>query len=94
MNNELEWVWYEVVVPQHLAGGTEKNHENLSEDNRCPGRDSSRQSPKYKSRTLQVHQPVWSKFCTEADQNHTCNYTYGTWYVKAITNMANALNLK
>lgn len=84
MNNVSEWVWYEVIVPQHLARGTEKNHEDLSEENRCPGRDSSWECPKYKSRTLQLHQPVWSKFCTETDQNHTFNYTNGTLYVKRL----------
>jgi hypothetical protein len=42
MSNELECVSYEVV-----AGGTEENHEDLSEDNRCPYRDSSGEYPKW-----------------------------------------------
>jgi hypothetical protein len=30
----------EVLFEQHFPGGTEQTHENLSQGNQCPGRDS------------------------------------------------------
>jgi hypothetical protein len=30
------------ITPQNLPGGTEKNHENLSQDIRCSNGDSKR----------------------------------------------------
>jgi hypothetical protein len=37
MNNELEWIWKELAMArfkflsQHLLGGTEESHKNLSQ---------------------------------------------------------------
>jgi hypothetical protein len=31
-----------MVVPRNIPGGAEGNHENISQDSRCPGRDSNR----------------------------------------------------
>jgi hypothetical protein len=39
MNNDLEMLWK--VLSQNLPGRAEENHENLSQDNRSPGRDSN-----------------------------------------------------
>jgi hypothetical protein len=40
-----------------LLVGTDENHEILSKDCQCPGWDSNRISPEYKSRALRLHQP-------------------------------------
>jgi hypothetical protein len=45
-----------MLSPQ-FTGGTGENHEKL-QDNRCPDQDSNRATPKYKSRTLPLHQPA------------------------------------
>jgi hypothetical protein len=35
------------VLSPYLLGGTEKNHENLSQDSRSPGRDLNPRRPEY-----------------------------------------------
>jgi hypothetical protein len=41
-------VAYLNVIYHHLSGGTEENHENLSQDIRSPGRDLNPVPPEYK----------------------------------------------
>jgi hypothetical protein len=54
VNNSLRRIWKEAVVTlfevksQILLERTEENHEKLSQDSRCAGRDSNRTSPEYK----------------------------------------------
>jgi hypothetical protein len=57
VNNELGRKQKEAVasfrIPsQDLAGGIEENPENLSQDSRCPVRDSKWASQKYNSEVL------------------------------------------
>jgi hypothetical protein len=54
MIDELEGCDYGSVdgLSKHLPGGTEENHENLSQDSWCPARDSNPARPKYESRVL------------------------------------------
>lgn len=40
------------VLSHHVPGGTEENHKNLSQDIRCPRRNSIRPPPGYKSEDL------------------------------------------
>jgi hypothetical protein len=42
-------VAYFKALSRHLAGGTEEDHENLSEDLRSPGRDLNPGPPKYEA---------------------------------------------
>jgi hypothetical protein len=42
------------LVSQNLPGGTEQNHEKLSQDSRCPIRDSNRSPIECKSTALPV----------------------------------------
>jgi hypothetical protein len=39
---------------EHSVGETEENHEIISQDSRCPGRDSSLKLPECKSKALSV----------------------------------------
>jgi hypothetical protein len=41
-----------MVQARHLTGGTEKNHENLSNDSPSPGRDFNPGSPEYEAGVL------------------------------------------
>jgi hypothetical protein len=58
VNNEFEKVREKVVVAQfkilfrNFPAATLKNHESLSENVRCPDRDSKWALPEYKSQTL------------------------------------------
>jgi hypothetical protein len=39
-NSELEIAWKEAVVLfLHYSGGTDENHENLSNNSHCPSQD-------------------------------------------------------
>jgi hypothetical protein len=49
-------VVYFNVLSQHSPGGTEKNHENVSQDSRSPGRDLKLVTPGYKAGVL-TNQP-------------------------------------
>jgi hypothetical protein len=57
-NYELERMWKKADVAQckvllrYLPGGTEENHENLSQDNRSPGRDLGPGTPEYEAGVL------------------------------------------
>jgi hypothetical protein len=44
------------VLYWRLLGGTEENHSTLSQDNRCPSRDSNKALTEYKSRILLLYQ--------------------------------------
>jgi hypothetical protein len=46
------------ALSRHLPGGTEENNENLSQDSRYFGRDSSQTPPEYKSKALPLDEPV------------------------------------
>jgi hypothetical protein len=46
------WVTYFKVLSQHLYPASEEIHENISQDSRCPGRDSNRVRFQYKQETL------------------------------------------
>jgi hypothetical protein len=47
------------VLFHHFPGGTEINHENLSQNSRCPVRVSSRAPSEYKCGVLPPDLPVW-----------------------------------
>jgi hypothetical protein len=49
------------VLSYDLPGGTEDNHENLSQDCPCPCRDSNRAPTEYKCRALPLDHPVQSQ---------------------------------
>jgi hypothetical protein len=49
---------YFSVISRHSPGGTSENRENLGQDNRCPGRDSNWEPPKYKHEELPP-QPIF-----------------------------------
>jgi hypothetical protein len=48
------------VLSQYLVGYTEekKEDDNLSQNGRCPGQDSNRKCPEYKTRRLPPRQPA------------------------------------
>jgi hypothetical protein len=54
INKGLEGNVYGIIdeLSQNLPGRTEVNHENLPEDNQCPGQDSTFTPTKYESRML------------------------------------------
>jgi hypothetical protein len=45
-------------LTQNFTEWTEKKHENLSQDNRYPSRDSNRKPPEYKQKILPLEQLV------------------------------------
>jgi hypothetical protein len=60
----------------NLPGGTEENHENLSQDSRSPGRDLNQEHPEYKAGVLPtqprrsaIHMEMVMKTATEFSQN-------------------------
>jgi hypothetical protein len=46
------------LLSRYLPGGIEENFRKLRQDSRCPGRDSNRAHPKYKSMALPLDQTV------------------------------------
>jgi hypothetical protein len=46
------------VLALHFPGGTEKNHKNLSKDNRCTDRELNRAPPKCESIALPPDQTI------------------------------------
>jgi hypothetical protein len=42
------------VLSQHLPGGADKNHENVSQYSWCPYRDSNQVPPEYESTALSI----------------------------------------
>jgi hypothetical protein len=49
---------YHRILSRNFPEGLKKTIKFLCLDSRCPGRDSNRASPKYKSRALRLHQPA------------------------------------
>jgi hypothetical protein len=54
----LERIWKGVVVTAPTLKGTEEYSENLSEESRCPSRNSNRPSHEHKSEELVFDQPA------------------------------------
>jgi hypothetical protein len=50
--------WRNRILSRHLPGGTEENHENISQNMRCHGRDSNWVPPECKFRVLSLCHPV------------------------------------
>jgi hypothetical protein len=46
------------VLSWHLPGGTDETTKSLSQDDRCPGRDSNRKSTEHESRALPLCYPL------------------------------------
>jgi hypothetical protein len=46
--------WCNGSIVSALVVGAKEIHENLSEDSRCPDRDSNRTLPEYEARMLQL----------------------------------------
>jgi hypothetical protein len=52
-NLDENWLWPNFkVLSLHSPGGTEKNHENVSQDSRFSGRDVNPRPPKYEALML------------------------------------------
>jgi hypothetical protein len=48
MYDEMKMSWMAAIIP----GGTEENHENLSQNSQSPGRDLNPGPPKYEAGVL------------------------------------------
>jgi hypothetical protein len=46
------------VLPQHLPGGTEGNHEKPLSGSWCSSQELNRAPPEYEPRTLLLHQSI------------------------------------
>jgi hypothetical protein len=70
------------VLFQHLSGGTEENHKNLSQDSRCSGWYLIREHPECKYIDLPLCQPA--HYC--ADQRISRNWTLWNFNWQQSTN--------
>jgi hypothetical protein len=50
--------WPIEILFRNVPGRTEEDHENLSQESWCSGRDSNRAFPKFKSKASPLDQPV------------------------------------